>query len=69
MLTSRAYPLAELGGYKKKIEDAGGILFLSGACPGMVRGKVMPGMRSECSDLDAAKQDYYLTDIVILSIQ
>ena len=61
MTTPGAYRLAELAGYRKKIEDSGALL-LSGACPGIVRGRVMPG--DECPNvvaLDAAKQDYYLT--------
>ncbi len=61
MTTPGAYRLAELAGYRKKIEDSGATL-LSGACPGIVRGRVMPG--DECPNvvaLDAAKQDYYLT--------
>jgi hypothetical protein len=61
MTNPGAYPLAESAGYRKKIEDAGGLL-LSGACPGIVRGRVMPGDEyPNVVALDAAKQDYYLT--------
>ncbi len=55
------YPQAELAGYRKKIEDAGGLL-LSGACPGIVRGRVMPEDEyPNVVAMDAAKQSYYIT--------
>jgi predicted aconitase len=61
MTTPGAYPLAEMAGYRAKIEEAGGLL-LSGACPGIVRGRVMPGDEyPNVVALDAAKQNYYLT--------
>jgi predicted aconitase len=61
MANPGVYAAAELAGYRKKIEDAGGLL-LSGACPGIVRGKVMPGDQyPDVVALDATKQNYYLT--------
>jgi predicted aconitase len=55
------YKSADMAGYRKKIEDAGGVL-VSGTCPGLLMGKVMSP--SECPTvfaMDAAKQDYYIT--------
>lgn len=61
MTNPGTYPLADLAGYRKKIEDAGGLL-LSGACPGLLNGKVVPPDRyPEVIATDAAKQDYYIT--------
>jgi len=53
--------MAEMAGYREIIEDAGGHL-LSGACPGLLMGRVLgkggiPGVWA----MDAAKQDYYIT--------
>ncbi len=61
MTNSLTYKMAELAGYKKTIEDAGGML-LSGACPGSLLGKVMPPDKyPNVVAMDAAKQDYYIT--------
>ncbi|MFC2038256.1 aconitase X [Chloroflexota bacterium] len=61
MTNPGSYPLAELAGYRKKIEDAGGLL-LSGACPGLLSGVVVPpdGYPNVVA-MDAAKQDFYMT--------
>ncbi|MEE8414039.1 MAG: aconitase X catalytic domain-containing protein [Dehalococcoidales bacterium] len=61
MTNPGTYPLAVLAGYRKKIEDAGALL-LSGSCPGLLRGIVMPpDGYPRVVAMDAAKQDYYMT--------
>ena len=61
MTNPPTYQVADLAGYRKKIEDAGGML-LSGACPGLLRGLVMPLAEvPKVMATDAAKQDYYIT--------
>jgi predicted aconitase len=61
MTNSPTYKLADMAGYRKIIDDSGAML-LSGACAGLLVGKVMPP--SDCPNvvaMDACKQDYYIT--------
>ena len=61
MTTPGSYPVAVAAGYKKKIEDAGGLL-MSGACPGLLMGIVTPpDGYPDVVAMDATKQDYYMT--------
>jgi predicted aconitase len=61
MTSPSTYKVADIAGYKKKIEDSGALL-LSGACPGCVMGKVMPPANyPNVMAMDAAKQDFYIT--------
>jgi len=57
MTNPLTYKAAELAGYKDMIEKAGGIL-LSGACPGLLLGKMPP---ASVMATDSIKQDYYIT--------
>ncbi len=61
MTNPQTYKLAEQAGYRKKIEDSGALL-LSGVCPGMLYGVVMPpDGKPNVMATDACKQDYYMT--------
>jgi predicted aconitase len=61
MTNPPTFKTAELAGYRKKIEDAGGLL-LSGSCPGLLVGRVMPPSGfPKVAAMDACKQDYYFT--------
>jgi predicted aconitase len=61
MTNHPTYKIADLAGYRKKIEDAGGLL-LSGTCPGLLMGRVMPPSDyPNVVAMDATKQDYYIT--------
>jgi predicted aconitase len=69
MTNPPTYKTADMAGYRRKIEDAGGLL-LSGTCPGLLMGKVMApsgnpeGVHSgvpKVAAMDACKQDYYFT--------
>jgi predicted aconitase len=61
MTNPPTWKMADMAGYRKKIEDAGGLL-LSGACPGLLLGKVMPpNNNAKVMAMDACKQDYYIT--------
>jgi predicted aconitase len=61
MTNSPTYKTAEMAGYKKKIEDAGANL-LSGSCPGLLNGVVVPPAgKPDVMAMDATKQDYYIT--------
>lgn len=61
MTNTMTYKAAEMAGYKKAIDDSGAQL-LSGACPGLIVGVVMPpkGYPSVAA-FDACKQNYYFT--------
>ena len=61
MTNPLTYKVAEMAGYRKMIEDAGGLL-LSGSCPGLLSGKIVPpaGFPGVIA-MDATKQDYYIT--------
>jgi predicted aconitase len=61
MTNPPTYKVADMAGYRKKIEDAGGLL-LSGSCSGLLGGKVVPPAGfPRVIAMDAAKQDYYIT--------
>jgi len=61
MTNPQTYHLADMAGYRKKIEDAGALL-LSGSCPGLLLGKVMPPSGiPKIMAMDATKQDFYIT--------
>ncbi len=57
MTSPLIYKMAEITGYKDKIEKAGGTL-LSGTCPGMMDGTMPP---ANVMATDSAKQNYYIT--------
>jgi predicted aconitase len=55
------WKMADMGGYRKTIEEAGGLL-LSGVCAGLLVGKVLPpANHPKVFAMDACKQDYYIT--------
>jgi predicted aconitase len=61
MTNPPTWKMADMAGYRKKIEDAGGLL-LSGACPGLLVGNVKwPSCKPDVWAMDACKQDYYIT--------
>ncbi len=62
MTNPPTYKMADMAGYRKMIEDAGGVL-LSGACPGLLNGKIVApdGRFPDVIAMDACKQDYYIT--------
>jgi predicted aconitase len=61
MTNPPTWKMADMAGYRKKIEDAGALL-LSGTCPGLLVGKVMPPSGyPKVFAMDACKQDYYIT--------
>jgi predicted aconitase len=61
MTNPQIFRLAEIAGYRKVIDSSGAIL-LSGSCPGLLSGKVMPPSGCpQVAAMDAAKQDYYIT--------
>jgi predicted aconitase len=61
MTNTTTYKMAELAGYHKIIEAAGGHL-VSGSCAGILRGKVGPGGSiPKVFAMDSCKQDFYIT--------
>jgi predicted aconitase len=61
MTNTLTYKAADMAGYRKTIENAGAML-LSGACPGLLVGVVMPPKDyPKVVAMDACKQDYYIT--------
>ena len=61
MTNPPTYKMADMAGYRKLIEDSGAKL-LSGTCPGLLMGRVVPGGGvPKIMAMDATKQDYYIT--------
>ena len=61
MTNPPTYKMADMAGYRQLIEDAGAKL-LSGSCPGLLMGRVVPGGGvPRIMAMDATKQDYYIT--------
>jgi len=61
MTNTITFKAAEMAGYRKTIDDSGAML-LSGACPGLLVGVVMPPHDyPNVVAMDACKQDFYIT--------